>query len=168
MNIRLCKMTKMLNRIYFRKYEHDPDLFEDLGNFRPYRYNTTKSDEYWKRQRDLGRVHLAIMRGIVPVGEVILKNIDPIQRCCTLGIHLRNDSVKNKGYGTAAEILALQYAFHKLQCETVYADAIHKNLRSQHVLEKVGFVKTHEDARFVYYRCDKAAWRDRKPEDRWK
>ena len=141
MNIRLCKMMKTLNRIYFREYEHDPDLFEDLGNFRPYRYNTTKSDEYWKRQRDLGRVHLAIMHGIVPVGEVILKNIDPIQRCCTLGIHLRNDSVKNKGYGTAAEILALQYAFHKLQCETVYADAIHKNLRSQRVLEKVGFVK---------------------------
>ena len=86
-------------------------------------------------------MHLAIMHGIVPVGEVILKNIDPNQRCCTLGIHLRNDSAKNKGYGTAAEILALQYAFHKLQCETVYEDAIHKNLRSQHVLEKVGFVK---------------------------
>jgi RimJ/RimL family protein N-acetyltransferase len=88
---------------------------------------TLKSDDNRKRQRDLGREHLAIMHGIVPVGEVILKNIDPNQRCCTLGIHLRN-SVKNKGYGTAAEILALQYAFHKLQCETVYTDAIHKNL----------------------------------------
>lgn len=93
------------------------------------------------------------MHGIVPVGEVILKNIDPNQRCCTLGIHPRNDSVKNKGYGTAAEILALQYAFRELQCETVYAEAIHKHLRSQHVLEKVASVKTHEDARSVYYRC---------------
>ena len=68
-------------------------------------------------------MHLAIMHGIVPVGEVTLKNIDPNQRCCTLRINLRNDSVKNKGSGTAAEILALQYAFHKLRCETVYADA---------------------------------------------
>ena len=75
MNIRLYKMTKTLNRIYFRKYEHDPDQFEDLGNFCPYRYNTTKSDEYWKRQQDLGRVNLAIMHGIVPVDEDILKNI---------------------------------------------------------------------------------------------
>ena len=142
-------MTKTLNRIYFRKYEHNPDLFGDLGNFRPYRNNTTKSDEYWKRQRNLGREHLVIMHGIVPVGEVILKNIDPNQRCCTLGIHLRNDSVKNKGYGTAAEIMALQYTFHKLQCEMVYADAIHKNLRSQHVLERAGFVKPHQNARFA-------------------
>ena len=108
-NIWLCNMTKTLNRIYFRKYEHDPDLYEDLGNFRPYRYNTTKSGKNRKRQRDLGRVHLAIMHGIVPVGEVILKNIDPNQCCCTLGIHLRNDSVKNKGYFSAAEIQAMQY-----------------------------------------------------------
>ena len=79
MNIRLCKMTKTLNRIYFRKYEHDPDMLEDLSRFRPYQYNASQADEYWKRQRDLGRVHLAIMRGIMPVGEIILKNIDPIR-----------------------------------------------------------------------------------------
>jgi hypothetical protein len=49
-------------------------------------------------------VHLAIMHGILPVGEVILKNIDQNQRCCTFGIHLLNDSVKNKGYVSDAEI----------------------------------------------------------------
>ena len=76
----IVQYEEKLYRIYFRKYEHDPDLFGDLGNLRPYRYNTTKSDEKRKRNRDLGRVHLAIMHGIVPVGEVILKNIDPNQR----------------------------------------------------------------------------------------
>lgn len=157
-NIRLCEMSRFLNRTYFRKFAYDPDVFEDMSDFRSYHYNQGSADAYWQRQRDMGRVHFAVMRGFVPIGEVILKNIDRDQRCCTLGIHLRNDSVKNKGYGTAAEILALGYAFEKLQCEVVYADAILKNTRSQHVLEKVGFRKINQDERFVYYKCEKTLW----------
>ena len=158
MNIRLCKMTKTLNRIYFRKFEYDPDLFDDMSEFQPYSYDRAKCDAYWYRQQNLGRVHLAIVCGIVPIGEVILKNIDRTNRCCTLSIHLRNDSVKNRGYGTEAEIQALRFAFKKLQCSTVYADTILKNVRSQHVLEKVGFQETHRDDSFVYYRCECRAW----------
>ena len=158
MNIRLCKMTKLLNRIYFRKFEYDPDLFEDTTKLHPYTYDRANCDAYWLRQRQLGRVHLAIMRGRIPIGEVILKNIDPNDGCCTLSIHLRNDSIKNKGYGTAAEKLALEYAFEKLRCSAVYADAILKNERSQHVLEKAGFRKMHQDARFVYYICERSGW----------
>ena len=39
---------------------------------------------------------------------------------------MKNDGVKNHGYGTKAEILALDYAFHTLELKTVFADAIHK------------------------------------------
>ena len=74
------------------------------------------------------------------------------------GPNVHNDSVKNKGYGTQAEILALQYAFKEMKLNTVYAEAIHKNKRSQHVLKKVGFVETHQDNTFIYYRCDKDRW----------
>lgn len=51
------------------------------------------------------------------------------------------------------------YAFDILEMDTVYADAILKNTRSQHVLQKVGFIETHCDETFRYYRCDKAFWR---------
>ena len=47
-----------------------------------------------------------------------------------------------------------------MKIETVFADVIHKNRRSQRVLEKLGFRKTHSDSRFVYYRLDKAQWRE--------
>ena len=57
----------------------------------------------------------------------------------TLSIHLQNDTVKGKGYGTRAEQLAIQYAFEVLNMVAVNADTIIKNTRSQHVLEKVGF-----------------------------
>lgn len=107
----------------------------------------------------MGRVYLAIMCNQEPIGELIFKNIDPFQQCCTMGIHLQNGSVKNKGYGTQAEILALQYAFCELNMNVVYADTIHKNKRSQHVLEKVGFQEMNRDDQFVYYRCDKELWK---------
>ena len=71
-----------------------------------------------------------------------------------MGIHLQNDAVKEKGYGTQAERLILQYAFNELGMVAVNADAVLKNTRSQHVLEKVGFCYTHEDDTFKYYRCE--------------
>ena len=49
----------------------------------------------------------------------------------TFSIRMKNDGVKNHGYGTKAEILALDYAFHTLELKTVFADAIHKNKRTQ-------------------------------------
>lgn len=138
MNIRLCEMTKELARQYYKGFEMDPDLFMDMEKFRPYVYSAEKCDETVARYQRMGRVFLAIM---------------------TLGIHLQNDSVKNKGYGTQAEILALQYAFKEMKLNTVYADAIRKNKRSQHVLKKVGFVETRQDDTFIYYRCDKDRWK---------
>ena len=72
-----------------------------------------------------------------------------------MGIHLQNDAVKGKGYGTQAERLILRYAFEELGMVAVNADAAQKNARSQHVLEKVGFKYVREDDTFRYYRCDK-------------
>lgn len=62
-----------------------------------------------------------------PIGEVILKNMDEANRSCVMSNHLQNNSVKNLGYGTQAEVLALQYAFHEMKMETVCADAIQIN-----------------------------------------
>ena len=71
---------------------------------------------------------------------------------------MQNDNLKNKGYGTQAEKQAIEYAFQELGLHTVYADVIHKNKRSQHVLTKVGFRETHRDDAFIYYRCDRCDW----------
>ena len=158
MNIRLTFMTPNLCRQYYSKFEADPDLYIDPQKYHPYVYDPEKCDEHFIRYRQLKRIYLAIMLNDEPIGEVILKNIDKDQQCCTLGIHLQNNSVKNKGYGTRAEILAIQYAFNELGMENVYADAIHKNKRSQHVLRKVGFIETGYDEEFIYYQCCKASW----------
>lgn len=151
-------MTKELARRYYKDFENDPDLFMDMGKFHSYTYNEGKCDETVDRYRRLSRVYLAIMLENDPIGEIIFKDIDIERKCCTMGVHMQNDSVKNKGYGTCAEILALRYAFGEMNLNTVFADGIHKNKRSQHVLKKVGFLETHKDDYFVYYRCDRAGW----------
>ena len=159
MNIRLYKMTKDLCRQYFSAFEYDPDVLTDTNTLSKFIYNTDWADRYWQKQIDLNRVYLAIMLDNEPIGEVILKRIDWTKKLCTLSIHMQNDSVKNRGYGTQAEILALMYAFNELGMETVLADALHKNTRSQHVLKKVGFVETGCDDAFQYYKCCKHTWK---------
>ena len=72
-----------------------------------------------------------------------------------MGIHMRNDSVKGRGYGTWAEQMALKYAFDMLGMEAVNADAVLKNTRSQHVLEKAGFRFIRRDETHKYYRCER-------------
>lgn len=156
--IYLLPMTKELCRKYMQKFIVDPVLFKDKTQYKPYVYSEEECDAYFERYKQMGRVHMAIMRNDEPIGELILKKIDYTNKHCTLGISMRSDEFKNKGYGTAAEILALKYAFDKIGMDTVYADTLHNNKRSQHVLRKVGFTETHTDDTFRYYRCKRSTW----------
>lgn len=153
-NIHLCPMTPSLAQHFFRDFRYDPAVFEDGQSIPEFRYDESWVDQYFNKQVVQKRIHLAILHGEQPVGEVILKNLHQPKGSCTLSIHLQNDSVKNRSFGTQAEILALEYAFQILGLNTVFADALRKNTRSQHMLQRVGFVKICEDESFVYYSCD--------------
>ena len=158
MDIQLRAMSKELARRYHSQFVMDPALYMDISKFQTYVYSDERSDTTYERHMQLGRIYLAIMLDSEPIGEIILKHIDHENRHCTLSICMQSDTYKNKGYGTKAEILALQYAFSELEMNTVFADSILTNKRSQHVLQKVGFKETHRDDTFIYYRCDKATW----------
>lgn len=158
MNIRLSLMTKSGMQEFFRGFAWDPDTFEDRSPDSPYSYDPQQADAFFEKHNRPDRVHFAVMLGDEVIGDMYLKHIDREHGSCTLSIHMQNDSVKNRGYGTAAEILAVQYAFGELGLNTVFADALKKNLRSRHVLEKVGFAAIGEDERLCYYRLDKGNW----------
>ncbi len=159
MNVRLIDMTKALCRDYHRGFVFDPSMFTGGIVSKAYVYSDAHADTHWQRQQNLGRIHLAVMLDDRIIGDVVLKNIDREKTSCTMGIHLQNDSCKNKGYGTEAELQVLEYAFNKVGMEVVYADTLIGNKRSQHVLEKVGFRETHRDNTFVYYICQKSSWK---------
>lgn len=149
--ITLERMTQALCHEFFKEFENDENIYADMRLFKAYKYDEECVNTYFaKLQRD-DRVVFMVMLERHPIGEIQLKNIDFTKGECSLSIHMQNDKFKGKGYGTKAEKLAIQYAFKELKMKKVYADVIHKNERSQHVLEKLGFQFLREDETFKYY-----------------
>ncbi|MDE7260604.1 MAG: GNAT family N-acetyltransferase [Oscillospiraceae bacterium] len=151
--ITLCVMTRELCHELFKGWENDPAIYMDMARFSVYRYDAAAVDRYFAAKQEPSRVLLAVMKDGTPIGEIQLKQIDRERKECTLSIHMQNDAVKGRGYGTCAERLAVQYAFDILGMAAVNADTIAKNKRSQHVLEKAGFRYIREENGFKYYRC---------------
>lgn len=155
-NIYLTRMSRAIAEVYFKGFCFDNAVFLDGQPVPQFKYSDEWLDDYLTRKRNC--VHLAIMRFDEPVGEILFKRIDHVAGTAVFSIHLQNDSVKGKGYGTCAEKLAIAYAFNELKLNVLYADAIKKNQRSIHVLEKVGFQLVNEDEQFMYYKIENQQW----------
>ena len=153
--ISLCIMTRELCHELFKGWENDPAIYMDMDLFAVYKYDEAAVNQYFESKQDPSRVLFTVMRDGRPIGELQLKRIDREKKECTLSIHMQNDRVKGRGYGTRAEQLALQYAFDVMGMAAVNADAVAKNTRSQHVLEKVGFQYIREEDGFKYYRYER-------------
>ena len=149
--ITLVPMDRELCHEFYRGFVNDPDIFMDMGRFYEFKYDPQWADNYFDRQMARGRALCAVMLAGEPIGEVKLWDIDRERRECKLGIHLQSDAVKGRGFGTRAEIMAVEYAFRELGLDRVLADAVLKNTRSQHVLQKAGFRFTHQDGHLRWY-----------------
>ncbi len=159
MDVELMPMTRERMHEMYRAFSFDPDTFLDMSLYEQYKnyvYDPQKVDALFdRRQKEPGSIAFAVMlRGAV-IGEVGLRHIDKEKKECELSIHLQNDSIKNRGYGTQAEQLAVDYAFDRLGMERILADAVAKNIRSRHVLEKLGFEYMGEENGFRQYRLER-------------
>ena len=148
--IYLLPMTAQMYHEYFKEYQNDLDLYIDKEAYTVYSYEEEKVNQYIQRQIDLGRKVFAIMFGNEIVGELVIKNIEE-HKCATMGLAMKNTAYKDRGFGTKAEQLAIEYVFNELDIPVLYADSILSNKRSQHVLEKVGFRLIKEEGDFRYY-----------------
>ena len=156
--ISLCPMTREMCHEFYKGFQNDPAIFMDMSRFSEYEYTPEKVERYFEENTIPSRRLFAIVVDGKIVGECKLKYIDFDTMECSAGIHLLDDNVKGRGYGTEAERLLLRYAFEELGMVAVNADAVLKNTRSQHVMEKVGFRYIREDETFKYYRCERAAY----------
>lgn len=157
-NIRLTEMTAEQMQSFFKGFTYDSDTFADITQCVPYIYDPQAVDAYYNKHKQQGKLHFAIMLDNDVIGDMYLKQMDCVKKSCAFGIHLINDSVKNKGYGTIAEELLLSHLFNELKMEKVLADCLIKNQRSQHVLKKVGFTEIMRDKTYVYFECDRNVW----------
>ncbi len=150
--LRLAAATLPLCHAFYRSFQQAPELFEDPSRYEPYVYDAGKVDAWFtERQARENERRFYVLLGQEPIGELVLKKIDPAGKRCELGICLVNDRYKNHGYGTLALRQGLRYAFEELGLETVLADSLLRNTRSQRALQKAGFRYVSEDGHFKYY-----------------
>jgi RimJ/RimL family protein N-acetyltransferase len=100
---------------------------------------------------DNKRKYFAIIHNKKVIGQIYLKHIKLNEKTTEFGIALVDDTVKGKGYGTEAINLLISYVFNILNLETIKADSVIRNTRSQHVLEKCGFKYINVDSEFKYF-----------------
>ena len=150
----LKEMEYDMYHLFFKQYTNDLSLYLDKNDFAEYEYSKERVDQYILKQKDKKRIVLAIMYNDTIVGEIKISDIKD-KESASFGITMINDAYKGKGIGTKAELLLIDYVFNTLYIPVLYADAIITNVRSQHVLEKVGFVCTHTDDIKKYYKIEK-------------
>ncbi len=73
------------------------------------------------------------------IGTVSLESINHINRCATLGIFIGDKEFRNKGYGTEAIKLILEYGFKYLNLKNIKLDLMEFNERALKCYKKCGF-----------------------------
>lgn len=73
------------------------------------------------------------------VGEMVLMDLDPPNISCALRLWITGAT--DRGIGTAALTLALDWAFRTVELHRVSLDVFEHNPRAIHVYEKLGFVR---------------------------
>ena len=96
MKISLLPMTREMCHSFYKAFRNDPAIFMDMSKFAEYVYTTEKVDRYFDDNNLPSRRLFAIIADDKIVGECKLKYIDFEKRECSAGIHLLDDSVKEK------------------------------------------------------------------------
>lgn len=73
------------------------------------------------------------------LGEVVILNIDPDNRTASLRIGMFSTAHLDKGYGTEALRLMVDYGFRELKLHRIGLDVLAFNERAIKVYEKIGF-----------------------------
>ena len=125
--------------------ENDPDIWEVSGTLTPYSRKVLR-DYLEKSHRDIYEVkqlRLAICAAPKsPIGLIDLYDFDPKHRRAGLGIVISEPGDRDRGYGAEAIGLLVAYAFEILDLHQLYASVGENNVRSQHLFEKLGFVRS--------------------------
>jgi RimJ/RimL family protein N-acetyltransferase len=85
---------------------------------------------------------LFIIRALQPeraVGFVLFKNLNPVFRAAELGVRIGDETDRDKGHGSAALRLALDYAWNTLNLKRVWLTVLASNTRAIASYRRAGF-----------------------------
>ncbi len=124
----------------YLRWMNDPEVTRGLGHSGPF---TREMEEHWfeRASTSTDGVLFTIyeMESLRPIGTVGLDDINRHQLAATFGISIGEKSCWNRGYGTEATRLMLDYAFNLLGLQNVMLAVYSFNPRAQRAYEKAGF-----------------------------
>ena len=105
-------------------------------------YSLEEAEKWYDEiQKDSGkhiRLGIFMLDGTI-IGDIGLQNIDWKNRKCDIGVGFSKLEHRNKGYGSEAVALILEYAFYNMGLVRIEASTQDLNISAQKSLEKLGF-----------------------------
>ncbi len=122
--------------------ENDPNIWEISGTITPYSKHVLRQylDNAHRDIYDVKQLRLAICKhdGAM-VGLIDLFDFDPKNHRAGIGIVVMETHERNKGVGSEAIALLLDYAFSSLDLRQIFANVGADNQASVHLFKKIGF-----------------------------
>lgn len=122
--------------------------------------------------RNEATVYWKIVMNGLPVGAVVLSELNASEGSCSWAIYLGDPSARGLGVAQAACLLSLNVAFDELGIDVVRCEAIAQNMRAIGLYEQIGFVskaddssrvrRGNDDLAIVKLELSQSSWRSRK------
>lgn len=136
--IMLGPMREDLND-HYRRWLHDMETSIQLL---PGRLLTFQMEAEWLRSAaTAGHVVFTVYeaKSGTPIGTTSLMAVDSVNRSAEYGIMIGEKEFQNRGYGTEATRLTIDYGFNIVNLESIFLRVHEFNKRAIRIYEKVGF-----------------------------
>lgn len=105
------------------------------------KYSLEDIENHLKRcQNANDRLDFAILTENEIVGEVVLNNIDFVNKSTSFRIAMWTAKNRNRGFGSEATNLVVQYGFETLKLNRIELEVYSFNERAKHIYSKAGFI----------------------------
>jgi RimJ/RimL family protein N-acetyltransferase len=129
---------------YALKWFNDPEVIQYLMMYLPM---TEMAEEKWIEELGSSRAKTDVLLIIEiiegdstkPIGSISLNGINNKDHNATFGIAIGDKDYWNKGYGTEAARLIIDYGFEQLNLHRINSSALSFNERSIRMHKRVGF-----------------------------
>lgn len=124
----------------FLTWMNDFDVTDYIG--RSDKILTLESEKNWieEKAKESGYfLSIVTLDNDQLIGNISLNEVNFLHRYAVLGIMIGDNENRNKGYGTEAINLLLDYAFNYLNLNSVSLTLLACNARAKRCYEKVGF-----------------------------
>lgn len=141
----LGQIRKELAPVY-RRWLNDLTVANTLGVVRDQAYPMTDQDEeewFEATRKDADTASFTIYERETgrPVGNCGLMGVRSLQRSAELGIAIGDRFAQNKGYGTEAVRLLVDYGFTVLSLHRIWLECVASNAAGLKVYQRVGFTE---------------------------